>query len=115
MDPEINFGSPYSRESQEFFRATQEWFETRIGPLPKVKPDPLEPYIRGYIGVKKRQISIRIEGWILALTKQMAKQHKMSYQKILQIWMAEGLRRAVREGAEGKQNNESYGSGKTGE
>ena len=115
MDREINFGSPYSRESQEFFKAAQEWFETRIGPLPRAKHDPLEPYISAYQGVNKSQISIRIEGWILDLTKQMARQHKMPYQKILQIWMAEGLRRAVRDGVEGVQNDDSDGLRKTGE
>ena len=111
LESVMKFGSPYSKERQEFIEAAQEWFSTRNGPLPRAKPDILEPFITAFRGVKKKQISIRVDGWMIELTKLMAKQHQMPYQKIFQIWMADGLRRAVKEGIESLQNTQEDSHG----
>ena len=58
------------------------------------------PFREAWHGRRKQPISLRLDGWIIELTKRMAQQHEMPYQAILRIWIEEGLRRAVLEGAE---------------
>lgn len=97
----VRFGSPWPSETRKYHEAIGEWFRTGSGPVvPDRPPDPLRPYRDARREQPKQPISMRVDTWVLELTKQMARQHRMPYQQIFRIWIQEGLRRALREGAQ---------------
>ncbi len=43
---------------------------------------------------------MRVDEYLLELTQEVARQHSLRYQPVIRLWIAEGLRRATREGVE---------------
>ena len=93
------FGSPWSPEKRAYLEGLKPWFDGE-GPPPLRPDDPLKPYRDAASDEPKTLISMRVEGWLLKLVKEMGKQHEMPYQQLLRIWMHEGLGRAILEGDE---------------
>ena len=60
----------------------------------------LEPFRDANDKRRKRLISIRVDEDLLDLTKDLARQHDLRYQAVMRCWLEQGLRRAIREGAE---------------
>ena len=100
MDQKIRFGSPWPQEKRLYFEAFGNLLRGASGPIPERPSDPLTPFREAWRGQQKKPISLRLDGWIIELTKVMAKQHEMPYQAIFRIWIEEGLRRALQEGVQ---------------
>jgi predicted DNA binding CopG/RHH family protein len=60
----------------------------------------LRAFVDATAKTRKRLISIRVDEELLDLTKELARQHGMPYQAVIRVWIEEGLRRAIREGAQ---------------
>jgi hypothetical protein len=43
---------------------------------------------------------LRVDEYLLELTQEVARQHGLRYQGVIRLWIEEGLRRAIQEGAE---------------
>lgn len=97
----VRFGSPWAGDTRQHEEALERWLRDgcRGEPPRRRREDVLEPFRDAWIAQPKKMISIRMDEWLLALVKQMAVQVGMPYQEILRLWMEEGLRRAVEEGA----------------
>jgi predicted DNA binding CopG/RHH family protein len=59
--------------------------------------DPLAPYRDAHSERRKKLISIRLDEYLLELTREVARQHQMPYQAVIRQWIQEGLRRVLRE------------------
>ena len=93
------FASPEPPEWQAYFSAIRQWYEKGSGPPIKRPDDPLQPFLDATTTTRRRLISIRVDEDLLNLTKELARQHDLPYQAVIRIWIEEGLRRAIREGA----------------
>ena len=62
--------------------------------------DPLKLYQDALPRKRRKLISLRVDEYLLELTKEVARQHELSYQAVIRLWIEEGLRRAIREGTE---------------
>ncbi len=62
--------------------------------------DPLQLYHDAGPRKRRKLISLRVDEYLLGLTKEVARQHELSYQAVIRLWIEEGLRRAIREGSE---------------
>lgn len=100
----MRFGSPWPPEKRLYIEALGNLIRGGGGAVPSPPPDPLVPFREAWNGRRKQPISLRLDGWVIELTKMMAQQHEMPYQGILRIWIEEGLRRAVIEGADEKES-----------
>lgn len=98
MDPfrNIPLASPVDPATEERLRASLAFLTGQGGPP---TPDVLEAFRRGRRS--RKLISIRIDVWMLDLTKAVAKRHRMGYQHVVRMWIEQGLRRSV-EGARKK-------------
>ena len=94
------FASPLSREQRAYFRSLQRWFQTGSGPSLERPDDPLRPYRDAHPKRRRKLISLRVDEYLLALTQEVARQHGLRYQAVIRLWVEEGLRRAIREGAD---------------
>ena len=94
------FASPVARERRAYFRALHQWFHTGSGPPVEAPDDPLRPYREAHPGRRRKLISLRVDEYLLKLTQEVALQHDLRYQAVIRLWIAEGLRRAIREGVE---------------
>jgi len=94
------FASPVAREWRVYYRAIRQWFQTGSATRPKLPEDPLQPFRDSSDKRRKRLISLRMDEDLLALSKELARQHGLRYQVVLRLWIQEGLRRAIREGVE---------------
>jgi len=95
----LRFGHPEPAEWRGYYQAVSEWFLAgRPGPAPSQPLDLLEPFRAAWGDPPKRPISIRVDEWLLALTREMARQLQMPYQEVIRVWMEEGMRRALDEG-----------------
>lgn len=94
------FAAPLPKEWRVYFRALEQWIQG-CGKLPARRPeDILEPFRDAEGKRSKRLISIRVDEHLLALTKEVARQHDLRYQAVIRLWIEEGLRRAIHEGVE---------------
>ena len=92
--------SPVAREWRAYYRSLQLWFQKGSG-TPAVRPDdPLGPYRDARPRRRRKPISLRLDEHLLELTKEAARQHGLSYQAVIRLWIEEGLRRAFREASE---------------
>ena len=94
------FASPVPKELRAYYRACQQWYQKHgaAALAPVERPDdPLRPYQDGKIHRRKKLVSIRLDEYLLELTKEVARQHDMPYQAVVRQWVKEGLRRAIRE------------------
>lgn len=105
----IRFGSPWPPEKQRYIEALGNLLRGSGDFIPKRPPDPLTSFRETWYGRKKQPISLRLDGWIIELTKMMAKQHEIPYQTILRIWIEEGLRRAVQDGIQEEEPSQAEG------
>ncbi len=94
------FASPVARERRAYFRALQQWLRTGTGPPVGRPEDPLQPYRDAHPNRRRKLISLRVDEYLLELTREVARQHDLRYQAVIRLWIAEGLRRAILEGAE---------------
>ena len=93
--PPRRFASPYPPGSRSYLDAAMKWLSTGEGPPPQPPDDPLKP-LKDTGGRKaKRLIGIRVPGWLVDLTKEMARQHQTHYQEIFRLWLEQGLARAL--------------------
>jgi len=60
----------------------------------------LQPYRDARPSRRRKLISLRVDEYLLELTQEVARQHGLRYQAVIRLWIAEGLRRAILEGAE---------------
>lgn len=74
------------------------WLEGKRAP-PKAEADPLDPFRRALPSNSRKLISIRIDPWMLRLAKAVAVRHRLPYQHVFRLWIEQGLRRSVVEGA----------------
>ena len=94
------FASPVSRERRAYFRSLQRWFQAGSGPPLERPDDPLRPYRDAHPERRRKLISLRVDEYLLDLTREVARQHGLRYQTVLRLWIEEGLRRAIQEGTE---------------
>ena len=98
------FAAPEPPEWRAYYSAIRQWFEHGSGLPPEPPDDPLRPFVeatgKATGKTRRRLISIRVDEEFLALTKELARQHRMPYQVVIRVWIEEGLRRAIREGAQ---------------
>ena len=59
----------------------------------------LQPFAEAQGRRPKKPISLRVDEWLLDLTKEMARQHRMRYQELIRLFIREGLRKAMGEAA----------------
>ena len=76
----------------------------RLWPTHRTSDDPLRAFVDATAKTRKRLISIRVDEELLDLTKELARQHGMPYQAVIRVWIEEGLRRAIREGAREREH-----------
>jgi len=95
------FASPVAQEWRAYYRAVRDWFQKGCGAAVDRPEDPLRPY-RDAQTTKRRKklISLRLDEDLLHLTKEVARQHGLRYQVVIRLWVEEGLRRSIREGAQ---------------
>lgn len=86
------FASPVPKEWRAYYRAIQ-----GSGPIVDRPPDLLAPFRDGQPEGRKKLISLRVDEYLLELTKEVARQHQMRYQAVIRQWIQEGLCRAMRE------------------
>lgn len=91
------FGSPIPPEARAYAAELTRWFREGGGPPPEPPVDPLKPYL-DYFGSLKEPICVRMEPWMVELTKEVAKQYRLPYQQVIREWVRDGLRRVIREG-----------------
>ena len=94
------FASPVAQDRRAYFRALHEWLQMGTGPPVERPEDPLRPYREAHPGRRRKLISLRVDEYLLALTQEVARQHGLRYQAVLRLWIEEGLRRALLEGAD---------------
>ncbi len=94
------FASPVALERRAYFRTLQQWLRTGSGSPVPTPDDPLRPYLEMHPSRRRRLISLRVDEPLLALTQEVARQHGLRYQAVIRLWIAEGLRRAIREGVD---------------
>ena len=101
------FAPPEPPEWRAYFSSIRQWFENGSGKPIKPPDDPLQPFRDATTTSRKRLISIRVDEDLLNLTKELARQHGLPYQAVIRVWIEEGLRRAIREGAEDPERRQA--------
>ena len=91
-------GPPQPPEARAWLQSAGEWLQSPSGPPPEL-PDPLDHYRKAWGRRPKQPITMRVEGYLLELTREVARQHGMGYQNVIGVWIKEGLRRSLRIGA----------------
>ena len=94
------FASPVPKERREYLRELIKLHRGEVFRDFNRPIDPLEPFQDMAPIERKKLISLRVDGYLLELTKEAARQHDMSYQVVIRIWIQEGLRRAILEAPE---------------
>ena len=98
------FAPPEPPEWRAYYAAIRQWFESGSGRPTEPPDDPLRAFVDATAKTRKRLISIRVDEELLDLTKELARQHGMPYQAVIRVWIEEGLRRAIREGAREREH-----------
>ena len=93
------FAPPDPPEWSAYYASVRHRFESGSGPPIKRPDDPLQPFRDANESGPRKPISIRVDHDLLALTKELARQHGLPYQVVIRVWIEEGLRRAIRGGA----------------
>jgi len=63
--------------------------------------DVLHPFRMAFHGVPRQSITIRMDVWMLELAREVARRYSLDYQRVLRMYVEQGLRRAMEEGAKG--------------
>lgn len=98
MFDRIPLASPVDAGDLARFREVMAWLEGKGG-RPRAEADPLDPFRLALPSSSRKLISIRIDPWMLQLAKAVAKRHHLDYQHVLRLWIEQGIRRSVVEGA----------------
>ena len=93
----LPLASPLAKEQGSHRQAVEDWLAGK-GPRPAQQTDAIRALQMAFHGTAKRLVSLRLDEWIIALTKEVARQHDLRYQGVLRQWIIQGLRRAIDEG-----------------
>ena len=109
------FAHPEPPEWRAYYSAIRRRFENGTGQPIEPPNDPLRAFVDATARSRKRLISIRLDEDLLVLTKELARQHRLPYQAVIRVWIEEGLRRAIREGADETQHHQGFAASRPGD